>query len=57
MDKYFVEGKYKNMTVTIHATSYAAAVRGAHQILAVNDGIKTVAIKDRKGEIIRVVKQ
>lgn len=57
MDKYFVEGKYRNMTVTIHTTSYAAAVRGAHQILAVNDGIQTVAIKDRKGEIIKVVKR
>lgn len=54
---YIAHGKGGRKSVMITAYSFNTAVRAAHQILNENSEINSVAIKDRKGNVLRVIKR
>lgn len=54
-NEYIAEGKYRNLTVTVRCTTYGTAVRAAKQIIAHNDMIDTACVKDRKGNVLKVI--
>ena len=56
-DRYVAEGKYRNLTVTIRCTTYASAVRAAKQIIAHNEMIESACVRDRKGNVLKVVEK
>lgn len=53
--RYVAEGKYRNLTVTVRCTTFASAVRAAKQIISHNDVIDTACVRDRKGNVLKVV--
>lgn len=57
-DRMFVaHGKTGRKSVMITAYSFDTAVRAAHQILNENREMESVAVKDRKGNVLRVVRR
>lgn len=53
--RYIAEGRYKNLTVTVRTNTYEGAIRAAKQIIKHNDAIDSACVKDRKGEVLKVV--
>lgn len=56
-DHFVAEGRHKNFRVIIDCISYTTACRAARQILNDNPEMATANIKNRKGEVIKVVKR
>lgn len=53
--KYIAEGRYRNLTVTIKTNTFASAIRAAKHIVKENDAITSAVVRDRKGDVLKVV--
>lgn len=53
--KYIAEGRYRNLTVTVKTSTFASALRAAKQIIKENKQIDSACVKDRKGEVLKVI--
>lgn len=53
--RYIAEGRYRNLTVTVRTHTYEGAIRAAKHIIKDNDAITSAVVRDRKGEVLKVV--
>ena len=56
-DEYFVRGEHGKLKVAVTTTTYDSAIRAGKAILSVFPECGTVAVKNHKGELIKVIRK